>query len=378
MPSKYIISGIGPGKGGVGALVQSLELRKNRFNYNSLYIHNPSVSIVSLLKKRKLINFAYELTLWFWSFFIINIRVLLMRNKKIILLYPQYFHSYVLAALIKNNEVALYVVDNSFFCIKSYNYLKGQECTKCVDSLNNIDKSCTPFPILWSKKSAVIKLKKLKLLSQYIFFLSQNKHQLILLEKVFGEEIKGDIVGMDTGEFCDQPINKNKYKYDIVYHGGNIDAKGILYVLEIAKHLDQYSFLIPSVVGEKNCNLPNVYFIDCTWSTGLKDYVVNAKLVMCPSIWSSPIESALLKSIAYNGNVAVYDNEFGFQNDVDSKVLLRLSNNVKISCKLIDDFIRSDCDNSFYSKKWLKTYCSSLNDKKIFEWNINNSLNKKR
>jgi len=43
--SKYLISGIAPGKGGVGALVKSLDSRKNVFNYSSIYVRNPSVSI---------------------------------------------------------------------------------------------------------------------------------------------------------------------------------------------------------------------------------------------------------------------------------------------------------------------------------------------
>ena len=368
MSSNYIISGIGPGKGGVGALVKSLELRKNNFNYKSLYIRNPSISILSLLKKRRLVNFIFELVAFFCSFFIIHFRLLLIRNKKIILIYPQYFHTYVLERLIKNNDVAIYVMDNSFFCIKSYNYLKGQECLNCVSSSDNIDKSCEPSPGLWSKKSAISKLKKLKLLSNDIFFLSQNHHQSILLKKVFGEDIKVDIVGMDTGELYHQLDNVSSSDFDIVFHAGNIDAKGFLYLLEIAKYLSQYSFLIPSTSRKKNCNLPNVHFIDCTWSTGLKDYVVNAKLVMCPSIWSSPIEGALLKSIAYNGNVAVYDNNFGFQNDIDSKAILRLTSDVKSSAMIVDKFISSESSNSIHAKKWLQTYYLSLDDKKIFYW----------
>jgi len=115
--SKYLISGIAPGKGGVGALVKSLDSRKNVFNYSSIYVRNPSVSISSLLKKRKIIDFSFELILWFWSLFSAQIRMLTMRNNKVILIYPQYFNSYVLATLVKNNNVALYVMDNSFFVL---------------------------------------------------------------------------------------------------------------------------------------------------------------------------------------------------------------------------------------------------------------------
>ena len=87
--SKYLISGIAPGKGGVGALVKSLESRKNVFNYKSIYVRNPKVSIISLLKKRKLIDFSISLALWAWSLFIVQIRMLAMYNNKIVLIYPE-------------------------------------------------------------------------------------------------------------------------------------------------------------------------------------------------------------------------------------------------------------------------------------------------
>jgi len=43
--------------------------------------------------------------------------MLAMYNNKIVLIYPQYFNSYILAILVRNNDVALYVMDNSFFAL---------------------------------------------------------------------------------------------------------------------------------------------------------------------------------------------------------------------------------------------------------------------
>ena len=368
---KYLISGIAPGKGGVGALVKSLDSRKNVFNYSSIYVRNPSVSILPLLKKRKIIDFSFELILWFWSLFSAQIRMLTMRNNKIILIYPQYFNSYILATLVKNNNVALYVMDNSFFCIKSYNYLEGEECTKCINGTSNINKSCNPFPKISSTRSSINKINKIKSISQDMYFLAQNYQQFSLLKKTFGDRVRGDIVGMNTGEFCHQPAVSKKYGYDIVYHGSSDDAKGIMYVLKLAKHLKQYSFLLPVSPNVKKNELPNIHFEECTWSSGLKEFTINARLILCPSIWSSPVESSLLKSIAYNGNVAVYDNNLGFQNEIDPKVLLRLNSDISLSSEIIDKFMKSSCDNSFYSRKWLRSYCSGLDDKKIFEWDSN-------
>ena|GEM_PF-1656590 len=57
------------------------------------------------------------MALWAWSLFIVQIRMLAMYNNKIVLIYPQYFNSYILAILVRNNDVALYVMDNSFFAL---------------------------------------------------------------------------------------------------------------------------------------------------------------------------------------------------------------------------------------------------------------------
>ncbi|MDC3401459.1 hypothetical protein OA101_00175 [Alphaproteobacteria bacterium] len=369
--NKYLISGIAPGKGGVGALVKSLDSRRAMFNYESIYVRNPKVSIGSLLKERKITDFLFESILWVWSLFSAQIRMLTMRNNRVILIYPQYFNSYVLTTLVKNNEVALYVMDNSFFCIKSNNYLEGKECMKCINGTINIDKSCSPLSKISSTRSAINKINKIKSISPDLYFLAQNYQQLLLLKKTFGDSVKGNVVGMDTGEFGHQSAVINKQGYDIVYHGSNSDAKGVMYVLELAKHLKQYSFLLPISPNVKQLQYSNVHYKECTWSSGLKEYTANARLVLCPSIYSSPVEGSLLKSIAYNGNVAVFDNSFGFQNDIDSKVLLRLNSNISVSSNIIDEFIRSSSDKSFYAKKWLESYCSNLNDENIFEWDLN-------
>jgi hypothetical protein len=369
---KYLISGVAPGKGGVGGLLKSLDSRKNGFNYRSVYVRNPITSISYLLKNKKILTFSSELTLWLCSLIVAHLRMLLMRNKTVILIYPQYFNGYVLASLVKNNNVALYVMDNSFFCIKSYNYLDGEECVKCLFNADEIDESCTPFPKLSSKKGAIKKIETIGSVSEAIYFLAQNNQQFNLLRKSFGSNLRGAVVGMDTGEFHNQPVRSLRQGYDIVYHGSADDAKGIMYVLKLAENLKQYTFLIP--ISENSIKLEvelsNVHFKECGWLSGLKEFTMTARLVLCPSIWSAPIESALLKSIAYNGNVAVYDNDYGFQNDIDCKYLLRLNKNVINSCSLINEFMMSDCNNHIHTQKWLKSYCANLDDKDIFEWEL--------
>jgi len=372
-PPKYLISGVAPGKGGVGGLLKSLDSRKYDFNYRSIYVRNPTVSLSQLLKNKKIVTFFSEVTLWLSSLLVTHVKMLLMRNKTIILIYPQYFNGNVLASLVKSNNVALYVMDNSFFCIKSYNFLDGEECVKCIFGSADIDESCTPFPKLSSKKGAIKKIQIIRSISKDVYFLAQNHQQFNLLKKSFGQSLEGAVVGMDTGEFYHQPVRSQVQGYDIVYHGSSDDAKGIMYVLKLAENLKKYTFFLPvsknSIKLEKE--FPNVHFKECGWLSGLKESTITARLVLCPSIWSAPIESALLKSIAYNGNVGVYDNDYGFQNDIDCAYLLRLNKDIKFSCDLIDSFMISDQKNYVHTQKWLREYCANLDDKNIFEWHRN-------
>lgn len=46
-------------------------------------------------------------------------------------------------------------------------------------------------------------------------------------------------------------------------------------------------------------------------------YVKTARLVMNPSMWSAPIEGALLKSAACNPNVATVESRYGYEGEFD-------------------------------------------------------------
>ena len=126
---------------------------------------------------------------------------------------------------------------------------------------------------------------------------------------------------MDTNELDDPTkINQNSKQYDIVFHGKSIIPKGIIYVLDLAHELSQFTFLIPdsfaNVQKIYSKKLPcNVTCHEISWETGLKDLVINARLVLNPSLWSAPIEGALLKSAYYNSNVGTVISEYGYESE---------------------------------------------------------------
>ena len=350
---KYLISGISPSFGGVGYLMYNLEKLATDSDYTSIYPRYKNKNI-----KKDITNPLFilkELSNRFLSKFTFNKSLKKIKNSEVILIHPQTIGYENFFELVKNNtQVKVYVMDNSFFCINSYNVLDNKECFKCLNNINNCDIRCESFPVKINKDSNQNYLKEYKHYSNKIKFYAQNRSQALLLQKHFGIDTDITVIGMKTGETF-HLNTKQTTQYDIVFHGSNVEAKGIDYMIELAKILPQYSFFIPSHLQINN--LPqNITHQNISWSTGLEDLVINARLVMNPSIWSAPVEGALLKSVYYNGNVGVVDTEFGFVNDISDENLLKLSSDVKKAKLQIEQFFDNKTDLKGNSQKWLANY----------------------
>jgi hypothetical protein len=355
---KYLISGIAPSPSGVGHLMSNMVKLANNFDFNVLhpYYYNTPFKKV-FLNPSKLIKWAASRMIS-RVFFLYQISG--VKKSEIILIHPQTIGLYYFIKLIRSNfRVKIYIMDNSFFCVKSYNVLNGTECVKCLNSLDSIDASCQPFPVKMNKEKNIDYLKLYKKYSNKIEFFAQNIRQKNMLKLHFGEETNVSIIGMRTGEKF-TPLSPQKNKgYDIVFHGEAHEAKGIEYVLNLAEHLGMYSILIPCDrrdIKSKVHISKNITFKKMNWNNGLKIEVENAKLVMNPSLWSSAIEGALLKSIYYNGNVAVVGVKYGFVSDIPGDILIRLNSDTLESSKIIENFFAKRVDKSEISKKWLESY----------------------
>jgi hypothetical protein len=212
------------------------------------------------------------------------------------------------------------------------------------------DDLCQPFPTGMDKEENIFFLKKLKEYSNSLTFLAQSDLQRQLLQEHFGVTANIRVIGMDTGEI---EASRVKYiesinsvcQYDIVFHGASIIAKGLLFVVELAEELPEYRFLVPDEIQNvrdvTNRPIPNnIICKKMTWETGLKDAVINARLVLNPSLWSATIEGALLKSAAFNKNVATIRTRFGYEGEI--KVItnhLRLEEDIKSAAQNIRAFL---------------------------------------
>ena len=112
--------------------------------------------------------------------------------------------------------------------------------------------------------------------------------------------------------------------------------------------------------------LTNVTFFDCTWETGLKEAVANARVVVNPSLWSAPIEGAFLKSVAFNGNVAVVESKFGFSSEqMFNKFTLQLPANPQKAAGLLEEHLDNNKQYQVKAHRWLDNFNHKL-PKKCF------------
>jgi hypothetical protein len=155
-----------------------------------------------------------------------------------------------------------------------------------------------------------------------------------MLEQWFGDGARVAVVGMYTGEFERGALRSRQtgFEHDLVYHAGNVPAKGLRYALALAERLPTRRLLLPygrteveRASGRSTAGLPNLECQPLTWETGLREAVSAARAVLCPSLWSAPIEGALIKSLIYNGCVAAYDGELSFARELPPDAVVRLT-----------------------------------------------------
>jgi hypothetical protein len=183
---------------------------------------------------------------------------------------------------------------------------------------------------------------------------------------------------MITNEFDDDiDLNDNNETIDFVFHGTLIDAKGVIVVLELAKAMPQNSFLIPYSKEEVRVNFPNqklsenITFDSCTWNTGLKEWLFKSKIILCPSLWSAPIEGGVLKSLYFNGCVAVFDAKYSFGSELSEDVVIKITNNIEDTVTVLESFLTSNVKRQVFkenTKIWVKGFIKK--NKEIFEKNI--------
>ena len=274
------------------------------------------------------------------------------KDGEILLIHPQTLGFKWCTNLIQKSKdpVWLFLADSSFFCIRSYNYIPGENepCTRCLGgNFKSFKKNnCKPYPVddinAFNFVEEIMDFAK----AQRIKFIAQNERQALLVKEHFGDGVTIQVAGLWVNDWVDVNsfgINNISKEYDIVYHGRPIAAKGVYWAIELASFLPEYRFLFPFAKQSMPIDPPeNCHFKEMSWNTGLKQYVINSPLVLVPTLWSSPIEGALIKSISYGNKTAVIQNDTSFSDEIPDKVALKLNPNPQIAALQVHSALSED------------------------------------
>jgi hypothetical protein len=354
MKKTLIISGISNDTSGTGRLIQHLE-SSNKFDF---YFPN---NLKHWKEKIKAIQFY---SLLFDLFSTVKYKILKKIYHKTIIIHPQTLGGFKTIYFIKKHKnVWIYLVDSSFFCLKSYNYIENESgpCLRCINNLKQSEiNNCIAEP-KWDNSDAIHFLEVIKTLvnNGHISVYTQTETQKKIIQNHFNGNAKIEVVGLITSDikFNDEPepTLKSKPNNYIVFHGTNHAAKGYFWMIEIAKLMPDEIFYFPCKKPNNIDISENCIFEDITWETGLKDTIINSKLTIVPSLWSATIEGALIKSLIYASNVAVVENFSAFSSEIPKSEILVLPFEVKKAADKIRIYLENE-GNDKKQKKWFSDF----------------------
>lgn len=258
----------------------------------------------------------------------------------------------------------VFVLDASFFCVRSYNHLEGESapCLRCLQygPAEATRLRCRPFPIGDGWAMTFVRRLRDHARSGRVAFWTQTEGYSKLIEQFAECAVKVRVAGLWTDDFDDlnacfptvRPIA------DVVYHGSWHDAKGARWALSLATAMPERTFLFP-------CRKPmgleapaNVVFQPLSWDNGLAEQVKASPLCLVPSLWTSPIEGALVKSIAHSPATAVVSVADGFAAQLPKELVLRLPSDTTAAV----DRIRSDWPwrvDQLLRDDWVRSFTAS-------------------
>ena len=378
MRKKYIISGYYVPSSGLYNYLQAILPISKLYKYNFITRRN----FRQIINEKNLSKKYIEIFFWLVKkigFNELHLRLMFLKNSEIIFVHPQSIGYKIFLKLIRKNKIIkVLIVDNSFFCLESYNYdkINKKECLLCYFNCNDILPYCIPS----NSKSSVQTEKKFlinyKEYAKKIIFFALDENHKSFIKNYFFNVREIHVIGNNSNEYDKESLSESLQlcgvKYDIIFHGGLHPAKGLNYTLDLAKKLTNLNILIPfskEKVYEQYpdiVQLKNISYLDINWKNGLKYYLKNAKLILCLSEWSSTSEAALLKSLYYNGNVAIIKTNYGFSNQIPDNIIMKLSKDIDTDIELIKKHLIISENKMILVKEWVEKFLSTTNYELLF------------
>lgn len=335
-----VLSGIAAtNRGGTGRLLLGLieEQRAKNLDVQFVFVGNRANVARSLLLRNP-VGLGQEVARHYWRrasrHWLLRTRKFL-ETPRLVVLHPQEIGTRWLDAVITRRArlgkiTELFVLDASFFCIRSYNHMPGENapCLRCLHHgpSEGARHGCRAFPIRDPWASTFVSRMRQHALRGSVAFWAQTEGYRTLLTEFAGQGAKVRVAGLWTDDFDDL---ENSFPTvppiaDIVYHGSWHEAKGAQWALSLATAMPDRTFLFPCRKPAATEPPPNVFFRNLSWDNGLAEQVQASSLCLVPSLWTATIEGALVKSISHAPATAVVASSFAFSEELPDGLVLRL------------------------------------------------------
>lgn len=333
-----ILSGISvKQEGGVGPLLRNILRDFDRCGLNVRFLAPSEEDRISIRELARRGRWLSAMRLWYERRILGRgpLSTYVDSDHPLLVFHPQTLGFRRLLDLLERRRSAawLYVLDSSFFCLRSRNSIPGEfdACLRChAGGIGEAKKhGCSTRPYRFDA-SDLGRLRRLGQTGKVRFFV-QNRGQRDLVNSWFGIDDAVQ-VGLDVLEEK-QFHQSSEQGFDVVFHGAPTWAKGLGLFFRLAEAMPERSFCAPLSMNQSGAVLQklgwtsppdNVIFAPMKWGSGLRETVMDAKLVYCGTLWSAPVEGALLKSIQMNGAVLVTDAVAGYANDIPPECVMRL------------------------------------------------------
>lgn len=369
-----VLSGIAPTtRGGTGRLLLGLieEQREKNLGVQFIFVGNRANVARSLLI-RDPIGIGREAITHYWRrasrYWLLRQRDII-ESPRLVVLHPQEIGTKWLDELITRRSLVgriteLFVLDTSFFCVRSYNHLPGENtpCMRCLRDgpTEGERRGCNAFPIRDPWATSFVRRIRKHASRGFVSFWTQTEGYRNLIEQFAGSAVKAQVAGLWTDDFggleCSYPIVPAIA--DIVYHGSWHEAKGALWALSLAVAMPERTFLFPCRKPDSIESPPNVFFQPLSWDTGLAEQVQASPLCLVPSLWTAPIEGALVKSIAHSPATAVVVDSHGFVGELPRGLVLRLPSEVAGAADRLRQHWPWQVDDTLRDA-WVKSFTAS-------------------
>jgi len=86
--------------------------------------------------------------------------------------------------------------------------------------------------------------------------------------------------------------------------------------------------------------------------------IENSKIILCPSIWTYPVESAVIKSLFMKKAVAIINSKYSFSEVIPDDCIIKLTGNLNEDTIILSNILSNKRYYDFGKKgyDWVTTY----------------------